>query len=610
MPDTLLNINSFKFKKEWKYIAENETFVYESGVIKGEVILSKLSGSPTIKDIEALEVHLEDIFKNENFKNKQYVRIADYGNFKDVSFFTRRKYAEILNRINKKYKARPKVTYICGANKFYKYAIRLFSRFVNQDFMFFDSLETLFKNFDPNFSLKKSHKTYTISESDINKIIEFQSSFLFSENLNESTLAFPEKHPFTEIIEGLNILKSDLFDLQFMQHENTRHLEKSKKETEKLNQDLKATTQKLRMEQSELKEKTKELRRQQKVLYSIMEDMELAKRKVDQTNIELKKQTNLAKEKAEEAKRANNAKSEFLANMSHEIRTPMNGVLGMADLLKTTSLDLKQKEYLEALEQSAKSLLVIINDILDYSKIEAGKLKLEFHNCNLKDMLSNIYSAYSLAIQKKEVILKYEIDDKIGQFYKVDSVRIRQILVNLISNALKFTHEGEISIKCKLENSQNNFDTLLFSVSDTGIGIPENKQKFLFERFTQADGSTTRKYGGTGLGLAICKQLAELMKGEFYLKSEAGKGSEFFFKATFERLKNGSSLLVEKSSVNCETAFSGKSVLLVEDNKINQLVAKSLLEKMDISVDIADNGLNALERLKTMMLFLWIVKCL
>lgn len=316
------------------------------------------------------------------------------------------------------------------------------------------------------------------------------------------------------------------------------------------------------------------------------------------TEIEQRKRIEKELQKAKEAaEAASKTKSEFLANMSHEIRTPMNGILGTLQLLQGSELTESQLEYIGIAYNSGEALLSLLNDILDFSKIEAGKLKLEYIPFDLQILVKELSILLKQKADERNVELLTDIDPDIPLVIKGDSVRIRQVLGNLMTNAIKFTEEGTVTIKVIVLEKTEKSVRLRLEIIDTGIGIAEETQRKLFNSFTQADGSTTRKYGGTGLGLAIVRQLVTLMRGRLGVDSEENKGSCFWAEITFEIPVDIDIESPQEAATEVIETLEGKA-LLVEDNPVNQIIAKKMLEKVGMTYEVVNNGEEAISRLK------------
>ena len=323
---------------------------------------------------------------------------------------------------------------------------------------------------------------------------------------------------------------------------------------------------------------TKELNENQRNALSIIAKHVINQLELGTKNFQLATQKKIAE-------RAVLAKDSFLANMSHEIRTPLNALIGFTDLLAQTRLDALQRDYIDSVQIAGENLLLIINDILDLSKIESGNLVIEAQPFNLKNALKHIYDLLKVKVHHG-IDFNLFLDADMPEIVVGDQGRLNQILVNLTGNALKFTEEGEVTVSVKMINETEDHYLLRFSVKDTGIGIPENKLSTIFERFKQAEESTTRRFGGTGLGLNIVKQLVELHGAEIQVKSKQKRGSEFFFVLNYRKAKDIETI----TELNLEGNLGKLKILVCEDNILNQKLVKSVIQNFGFELDIAENG--------------------
>lgn len=298
----------------------------------------------------------------------------------------------------------------------------------------------------------------------------------------------------------------------------------------------------------------------------------------------------------EEAENASNAKSQFLSNMSHEIRSPLNVIIGMAHILQKEEQLVGQKENIDILNIASNSLMLLINDILDYSKIESGKLELDHTAFDLNCLIENLKKAHAAGAAEKQNKVVVNIDKDLSPFYNGDVVRIGQVLTNLVSNAIKFTKNGKVEISAKELESTSSGSKIRFGVKDNGIGVSQENQIKIFEKFTQAESSITREFGGTGLGLTISKELLELMDSQLLIESNLGEGSYFYFDLILERTGEGS---IHQSQFETNRNLAGARILIVDDLDYNLLILKKIMRDWNVQLDFATNGIQALEKIKT-----------
>ncbi|MGM0443357.1 MAG: response regulator [Fibrobacterota bacterium] len=496
LPQSLQDSRGFsmadiEFRASWFY--KSETFSYKSGVINKKLLYSEITGNPVEKDAEnVVQTYLQNIFAEDRLTGTSYIRIADYSGLKSFPTPVQKIYADGLRALNRQYLCWPQITFVCGASVRLKAIIRLLSVMLDQRVVFTADVREAFEyvnsgRFESIQSMGYEQNTM-VPEKDIQELKRYISFLLWNEKKAMENPLSPIS-PLYDLGESISVVQSDIMQLRELEQRRKTDL------TENLN-----TLKKLNSLLSQEKHRAEEARR--------------------------------------EAESANRSKSLFLANTSHEIRTPMNGIIGVAELFEETVLTDTQREYLDIIKKSSQSLLSIINDILDISKIESNSMNLEkipFSPCSV---LNDVAETLSYQIESKKLRFSLQSDPRMPHVVTGDPTRLKQVLINLVGNAAKFTTEGFINMYAGVErfSETGNEATLKFRVKDSGIGIDTDDHNALFDEFTQADLSTTRQFGGTGLGLSICKKLVSMMNGTIGFHSRKGIGTEFWFTLTVSQV--------------------------------------------------------------------------
>ncbi len=656
----MLDFAEMDFKSNWKYFNPRNDFCYKNAVIAGEILYSSIHGVPTEQDALAAMERLDLTFHEGGLKGSEYTRIVDYGHISGSTRQIRKIYADSIKQINKKYGARVKGAYVYNAPMLVQVYIKIFASREAYPVYFVKSFEDAAAQIRKAETSKKSidKRQYSIAQKDIEETNSFFAKLLwedasengmniFDASNRESFLS--DQNPLHQLNDIMNVVFNEVNDLRFQDRKqlqnlmtifeslqvgifvvepqlgtilfiNTKAIEMVQLNTRELYSGQIDTVLIKEITSGERPEAMWSVKRADGALLPVSKKEHvieydgktcrlislvdisthvLRENKIHEMNRELQKNSDFAEAMAQKAREADASKSEFLANMTHEIRTPMSGVIGLSKLMLESNLDESQQKMINLIQASSENLLTIVNSILDISKIESQKMELEHREVDLRRLVDNLCFVMRIRADEKKLQLLSEFDSMIPQFMVGDSTRITQVLTNLIGNAVKFTHSGSVSIECSVDSVLADGWLIRFSVTDTGIGILKEVQDGLFDKFTQANTATTRKYGGTGLGLSISKQLVELMGGDVGVASKVGVGSTFWFtlklkSAVDQQAEDGT---IDASVVESAPFVGDGHVLIVEDNAVNAFIAQKMVSKIGFTHDTAENGKVCLDML-------------